>query len=126
MRLFSLQKGYGREQVARCKRMFPVTELATDRDESNGAFVDTAAVIMNLDLVVTCDTAIGHLAGGLGAEVWEALSFVPESRWMLGRADTPWYPTMRLFRQVSLGNWPSVFEQMKSALSDRLSKQPTN
>jgi hypothetical protein len=105
---------------------FAVTALALDGEESGGAFLDTAGVIMNLDLVITSDTAIAHLAGGLGTPVWLALSFNPEWRWLLDRADSPWYPTMRLFRQTSLGNWPSVFEQMKAALSDRLLTLRTN
>ena len=88
--------------------------------------MDTAAVMMNLDLVVTSDTSIAHVAGGLGVPVWVALSFLPEWRWMLNRSDSPWYPTMRLFRQTSPGNWPSVFEQMKAELTDRVSNRSTN
>jgi ADP-heptose:LPS heptosyltransferase len=77
----------------------------------------TAAIMKNLDLVVTCDTAIGHLAGALGVPVWLALSTVSDWRWLLDRQDTPWYPTMRLFRQKELGNWRHVFETMARELS---------
>jgi ADP-heptose:LPS heptosyltransferase len=69
--------------------------------------------MMNLDLVITCDTAIGHLAGALGVQVWVALKFVPDWRWLLDRADSPWYPSVRLYRQPSLGDWSAVFDQMK-------------
>jgi hypothetical protein len=80
-------------------------------------------VMMNLDLVITSDTAIAHLAGGLGVAVWVALSFSPEWRWLLKRCDSPWYPTMRLFRQASAGDWAGVFAQMKAALRAELSKR---
>ena len=65
----------------------------------HGAFMDTAAIMMNLDLVITSDTSVAHLAGALGVPVWVVLPFVPDWRWLLDRSDSPWYPTMRLFRQ---------------------------
>jgi len=71
---------------------------------------------MHLDLVVTSDTAIAHLAGALGRPVWLALQFAPEWRWLLDRADSPWYPTMRLFRQPGPGNWAGVFAEMAAQL----------
>ena len=72
----------------------------------------------NLDLVITSDTAIAHLAGALGVPVWLALPFVPDWRWLLDRSDSPWYPTMRLFRQRSPGDWSGVFDEIKSALRE--------
>jgi hypothetical protein len=81
-----------------------------------GDFADTAAVIQNLDLVVSVDTAVAHLAGALGKPVWLLLPFVPEWRWLLDREDSPWYPTMRLFRQQSAGDWTGVVERLKMAL----------
>ena len=69
------------------------------------AFLDTAAVMMHLDLVVTSDTSIAHLAGALGREVFVALRKIPDWRFLLGRDDSPWYPSMRLFRQADAGNW---------------------
>ena len=84
---------------------------------SHLAFCDTAAVIMNLDLVIMSDTAIAHLAGALGCPVWTALSLSPDWRWMLNRADSPWYPTMRLFRQSRLADWSEVFERIAAELS---------
>jgi ADP-heptose:LPS heptosyltransferase len=80
-------------------------------------FMDTAAAIMNLDLVIACDTAVAHLAGALGALVWVALCYVPDWRWLLDRSDSPWYPTMRLFRQEQPGDWAGVFEEIRAALT---------
>ena len=73
-----------------------------------------------LDLVVTSDTAVAHLAGALGVAVWLALSVAPDWRWLLDRDDSPWYPTMRLFRQKEQGNWRGVFQEMEGALRERL------
>jgi tetratricopeptide (TPR) repeat protein len=116
VRLISLQKGPGAEQLAALTDPFPVTDLSARLDEKPGAFMDTAAVMKNLDLIVTSDTAIAHLAGALGVPVWVALSLVPDWRWLLHRDDSPWYPTMRLFRQTELGNWQEVFARLASAV----------
>jgi hypothetical protein len=113
VRLISLQKGEGEEQVAGAG--FAV-ETLQDLDEGPDAFIDTAAVLTTLDLIITSDTSIGHLAGALGRPVWVALRRVPDWRWMLDRADSPWYPTMRLFRQKSEGEWQSVFAEMARTL----------
>jgi tetratricopeptide (TPR) repeat protein len=75
-------------------------------------FADTAALIENLDLVVTVDTAAAHLAGALGKPVWMLLKFAPDWRWMLRRSDSPWYPTMRLFRQPALGDWDTPIAEI--------------
>jgi tetratricopeptide (TPR) repeat protein len=89
-----------------------VFELGEDVDRSHGAFMDTAAVMKVLDLVITSDTATAHLAGALGVPVWVALPFSPDWRWLLDREDSPWYPTMRLFRQPRPRDWLPVFERM--------------
>ena len=78
-----------------------------------------AAIMKNLDLVISCDTAVAHLAGALGVPVWVALPFVPDWRWLLEREDSPWYPTMRLFRQRRAGDWGEVFERMAKLLPRR-------
>ena len=74
--------------------------------------------MMSLDLVVTCDTAVAHLAGALGRPVWVALSFVPHYCWMMDRDDSPWYPTVRLFRQRTLDDWDPVVESISTALGE--------
>ena len=118
--LISLQKGATPAQLAEIGGGFPVLDLAGELDEKSGAFMDTAAVIANLDLVVTCDTAVGHLAGALGAPVWVALSFVSDWRWFLDRDDSPWYPTVRLFRQQQRGDWADTFQRIQAALVERV------
>lgn len=116
VRLISLQKGFGVEQTAACG--FAVETLDDDFDAGPNAFLDTAAVMANLDLVVSVDTSIAHLAGAMGRPVWVALKDIPEWRWMLNREDSPWYPTMRLFRQSARGDWASVFNKIAAALKD--------
>jgi tetratricopeptide (TPR) repeat protein len=120
VRLISLQKGLGPEQFAGID--FPVIDLSNRLDEAAGPFMDTAAVIQNLDLVITADTAVGHLAGALGAPVWIALPFSTDWRWLLNREDSPWYPSVRLFRQTKIGEWPDVFERMAKAVQERRSQ----
>jgi len=79
-------------------------------------FGDTAALIANLDLVISADTAVAHVAGAIGKAVWVLLPYAPDWRWLLDREDSPWYPTMRLFRQRSLGDWAEVIERVAQAL----------
>ncbi|TVR83796.1 MAG: hypothetical protein EA405_03575 [Rhodospirillales bacterium] len=79
-------------------------------------FAETAAVVTNLDLVISVDTAVAHLAGALGRPVWLLLPHVPEWRWMLDRDASPWYPTMRLFRQRAPGDWHDVIDRVARAL----------
>ncbi len=113
-RLICLQKGYGVEQIA--DSGVRVETLGDDFDAGPNAFLDTAAVMANLDLMVTVDTSIAHLAGALARPVWVALKHIPEWRWMLDRDDSPWYPTMRLFRQRAIGDWEGVFADMAKTL----------
>jgi ADP-heptose:LPS heptosyltransferase len=79
-------------------------------------FADTAALIANLDLVISVDTAVVHLAGAMGKPVWTMLAFVPDWRWLLDRDDSPWYPTMRLFRQSRRGDWAEVVDRVVAEL----------
>jgi hypothetical protein len=118
VQLFSLQKGPGTEQLHQEAGGFTVTDLGSRLDETAVAFMDTAAVMRSLDLIMTADTALAHLAGALGVPVWVALPSVPEWRWLLQREDSPWYPTMRLFRQTELGQWQGVFERMARGEED--------
>lgn len=114
--LFALQKGHGREQLRDLVPPFTVTDLG-DRLDADGAFLDTAAVLKCLDLLVTSDSAIAHLAGGLGVPVWVAVPLGADWRWLIDREASPWYPTMRLFRQRRLHDWGEVFGRMARELS---------
>jgi len=118
VRLVSLQKGPGTEQLQELSDNtgFTVDYLSGAVDES-GAFLDTAAIMANLDLVVTVDTAAAHLAGALGKPCWLALAYTPDYRWLLGRDDSPWYPSMRLFRQPAVGDWDGLFERIAIELA---------
>jgi ADP-heptose:LPS heptosyltransferase len=89
-------------------------------DGGADGFVDTAAVVSLLDLVITSDTGLAHIAGALGRPVWMALNYAPDWRWLLARADTPWYPTLRIFRQSRPREWRSVFASMADQLQRRL------
>ncbi len=113
VRLVNLQVEHGLDQLRGCDAMFPVTDLLGLRKRD---FVETAALMTQLDLVITPDTAVAHLAGGLGLPVWVGLCSVGDWRYPDGRDDTPWYPTMRLFRQTRLGDWDGVFRRMCEAL----------
>jgi Flp pilus assembly protein TadD len=113
--LISLQKGSGSEELAACP--FPVQTLGEDFDAAGGAFLDTAAVMLNLDLVISADTSIAHVAGALGVPVWVPLAYVPDWRWTMHSERTPWYPTMRLFRQTSAGDWPAVFDRVAAEVA---------
>jgi tetratricopeptide (TPR) repeat protein len=113
--LLSLQKGPGSEQLREAG--FAVTDLSPRLDETSGPFRDTAAVLRNLDLAVMIDTAAAHLAGALAVPTWLALSSAwADPRWLLDREDSPWYPTLRLFRQQRFGDWDGLFARMAEAL----------
>jgi Flp pilus assembly protein TadD len=120
VRLISLQKNAGLEQLLDLPEGLTIETLGEDLDAGDQAFLDTAAVMEHLDLVVSCDTAIAHLAGAMGRPVWLALRHAPDWRWLVDREDSPWYPTARLFRQPSPGDWRSVFQDMARAVVARL------
>ena len=113
-RFFSLQKG---EAAAETKTPPAGMELV-DWTQELKDFADTAALIANLDLVIAVDTAVVHLAGAMGKPVWTLLPFVSDWRWLLERQDSPWYPSMRLFRQPRIGDWDGVITRVVEALSD--------
>jgi tetratricopeptide (TPR) repeat protein len=116
VRLISLQKGAGCEQL---DGLFSVETLGEAYDAGPDAFLDAAAMMEMVDIVISCDTSLAHLAGALGRPVWVALKFAPDWRYLTGRDDSPWYPTMRLFRQDRPGDWHSAFSKMTAAL-DRM------
>lgn len=114
VRLFSLQKSVGNEQLDAPPSGMAVETLAPDYGKSD--FAETAAVMEALDLIITCDTATAHLAGALARPAWVALRHAADWRWLHARDDSPWYPGMRLFRQKSRGDWESVFAAMEEKL----------
>jgi tetratricopeptide (TPR) repeat protein len=117
VRLINLQKGAGTaEELRQAAERVPVLDLGDRLDRESGAFLDSGAVMKNLDLVISADTAPAHLAGGLAVPFWVALPFAAEWRWLLDREDSPWYPTARLFRQPRPGDWGTVIARMAQAL----------
>jgi hypothetical protein len=119
--LISLHKGEGEGQITNID--FDVTTLGSGIDAGQDAFLDTAGVMMNCDLIITSDTAVAHLAGALGRPTWVALKHVPDWRWMLDRPDSLWYPTMTLFRQKNRGDWVGVFDTIEQDLLSLLEQK---
>ncbi|MDD9876549.1 MAG: hypothetical protein OXR84_03810 [Magnetovibrio sp.] len=87
-------------------------------------FADTAAILGQLDLVVTVDTAVAHLAGALGRKVWVVMPFAADWRWLLNTETSPWYPSLRIFRQPRPGAWDPVFADVRRALREELGLKP--
>jgi hypothetical protein len=114
--LYSLQVGADAGQLTECPG---ILNLGKDIND----FADTAAIIAQLDLVVTIDTSVAHLAGALGAPTWVMLKYSPDWRWFLNRTDSPWYSTIRLFRQQQPGNWCSVVTDVATELKNVISKK---
>jgi Flp pilus assembly protein TadD len=109
---YALQKGPAGAQAAAMAGRWPIVDYTNRLAD----FADTAAMLSHLDMVITVDTAVAHLAGAMGKPVWVMLPLVAEWRWMVGREDSPWYPTMRLFRQSALGRWGDVVERVAGEL----------
>jgi tetratricopeptide (TPR) repeat protein len=123
VRLISLHKGAGLTQLDALPAGLRIESLGEGFDAGPDGFADCAAVIACCDLVISSDTSVAHLAGALGAPTWVALKHVPEWRWMLDRPDSPWYPTMRLFRQRVRGDWSGVFAEMAEPLAGLAAKR---
>jgi len=116
VQLVSLQKGDGIAQLGDAAFREKIFVPEADPDADADFFLDTAAIMQSLDLVITCDTSVAHLAGALARPVFTALPLVADWRWLLAREDTPWYPTMRLFRQRANKDWTSVFARIAEAV----------
>ncbi|OHB77998.1 MAG: hypothetical protein A2Z25_11455 [Planctomycetes bacterium RBG_16_55_9] len=116
VRLYALQKGQAASQIAEMAGTIPIVTLSDEFED----FTDTAAAIENLDLVISVDTSVLHLAGALGKMTWALLPFTPEWRWMLSRPDSPWYPMMRLFRQKERSGWEPVFQRVAEELRKKI------
>jgi tetratricopeptide (TPR) repeat protein len=120
IRLISLQKHPGAGQIAGAPFGAWIETPLNPSEVSDRAFSDTSAVIANLDLVVASDSMIAHLAGALGRPAFVALRRIPDWRWLLGRDDCPWYPTARLFRQTTDGDWQTVFGRIAAAVQEKV------
>jgi hypothetical protein len=117
VRLISLQKGNGLDQLDALPAGMSVEVLGADFDPGPDLFVDTAAAMLACDLFVTPDTSVAHLAGALGVRSWIALPHLADWRWLQDRADSPWYPSARLFRQAASGDWAGLFATMAGELA---------
>jgi len=111
----SLHKGTGEAQIAECGLEGRLADFGADIE----SFADTAAIMENLDLIITSDTSVAHLAGALGLPAWVLLAAGADWRWFVDREDSPWYPTLRLFRQRTRGDWDQVVARVKAALDER-------
>jgi tetratricopeptide (TPR) repeat protein len=118
VRIISLQKHHGLEEIAGLPQGITLETLGEDFDGGADAFIDCAAVMQNLDLVISCDTSVAHLAGALARPVFVLLRKIPDWRWMLERSDSPWYPTMQLFRQTKAGDWNEVIAKVVAAIEE--------
>ena len=114
----SLQKGAGQEIASLDERLRPINFMAEMKD-----FADTAALMANVDLVITVCTSVAHLAGAMGKPVWILLRFDGCWRWLLNRDNSPWYPTARLFRQTTHGNWDEVAARVAEALRAKVTER---
>jgi ADP-heptose:LPS heptosyltransferase len=120
VRFYSLQKGEAAQQARRPPAGMRLTDLSGEL----GDFSETAAVVSELDLVISVDTAVAHLAGALARPAWTLLKAAPDWRWLLERDDCPWYPTMRLFRQPRPGDWQAPVGALARALREFATAPP--
>lgn len=122
--VYSLQKTTGTDQLKDIPSTMKIITFDGDFDQSNGRFMDTAAVIKNLDLIITVDTSISHLASGLGTPTWIMLPNPADWRWMINRNDSPWYPNVtRLFKQPTPGDWQSMIKEVAIELEKHITRK---
>lgn len=121
--VYSLQKTTGTDQLNDLPATMNIITFDGDFDQSNGRFMDTAAVIRNLDLVITVDTSISHFSAGLGIPTWVMLPNPADWRWMMNRTDSPWYPKiLRLFKQPTPGDWETMILEVARELEKHIEK----
>jgi hypothetical protein len=114
VQFYSLQTGNAAFEASNPPAGLNLTDYSADLTD----FAETAALIANLDLVITTDTSIPHLAGAMGKPFWLLVQYSPDWRWMLNRADSPWYPTARLFRQPTFGAWDQLVKSVSESLGE--------
>jgi hypothetical protein len=114
--IYSLQQHHGLEQLSHLSSKYTIRLLPDGFDTKNGSFMDTAAIMHHLDVIITVDTSLAHLAGGLGRPIWVILPHRTDWRWLQNRTDSPWYPTMKLFRQETPQQWDHVLELLKQEI----------
>lgn len=119
---YSLQKEVRVQDKITLSKLNQIQEYHEELND----FSDTAAMVDCLDLIISVDTSVAHLAGAMGKNVWILISYLPDYRWMLDREDTPWYPTARLFRQANIGDWDSTMLKIRKALEELLKNQNPN
>ena len=124
--VYNLQHIHGTEQLNSLETSGKIHCFGPEFDELNGRFMDTAAIIKNLDLVITVDTSIAHLSGALGTPTWILLQKVADWRWLQNRTNSPWYPTAQLFRQTTFGDWDGVIDDVCTALKERVNNKQHN
>ena len=120
VRFHSLQKGPEANEAFHPPYGMELSNLLAEFED----FAHTAALMANMDLIITCDTSVAHLAGAMGLQTWILLPFASDWRWLRNRSDSPWYPTARLFRQPKTGDWTSVIAEVEGALRDAARQKP--
>ena len=118
--LYSLQKFDGTEQLQTAPSSLRITTFDNSFDVDHGSFIDSAAIMHSLDLIISTDTAIAHLAGAMGKRVWLLLPYSADWRWIINRTDSPWYPTMRIFKQPHPFDWQSVMHEVTTTLKKEI------
>ncbi len=121
--VYSLQKNEGLGQLNQLPSHVTIHTFDSSFDVAHGSFVDTAAIMQSMDLIISTDTATAHLAGAMGRRVWLLLPFNVDWRWLLNRNDTPWYPTMRIFKQTRPFDWDSVINELHTTLFNEVITQ---
>ena len=124
--LISLQMTHGLDQLQSLPEGMSVSTLGPDFNAGPDNVVDTAAVMKSLDLIISTDTSVPHIAGALGCPVWVLLKAAPDWRWQMEREDCPWYPTMRLFRQKTAGDWDDVIARVVDAVREQMAVKSGN
>lgn len=117
VRLYSLQKVNGLDQLAALRDRLPIVDWTAEMDTGSDGFIDTAAVMANMDLILSCDTSVVHMAGAMGLRTWMVLKWFADWRWMRDRLDSPWYPTMRIFRMARKNDWAEAMERVTAEIA---------